>query len=95
MDENYQNPVCNCVRNNCCHSGYECCSQDVPDGTPTFGLCVKKGRCNPKLGLVPKLDFEGYDENSCACKGRKWEYWIAIPLILTLLLLVFLMVRKK
>jgi hypothetical protein len=55
MDSCYQKKICNCVKHCNCEEGYECCSENVPDGKPsTFGLCVSKGTCDKNKGICSK-----------------------------------------
>lgn len=54
MDSCYQKNICNCVKDSkcICKDGYECCSEEVPDGKPhIFGLCVAKGTCDKSRGI--------------------------------------------
>ena len=41
-----------------CDPGYTCCSENVPSGSPTFGMCVKNGFCDPERG-IPKKGCSG------------------------------------
>lgn len=41
-----------------CDPGYTCCSENVPTGSPTFGMCVKSGFCDSERG-IPKKGCSG------------------------------------
>lgn len=48
-----QPEIYNCLQKDC-ENGYECCSEKVPKGNPTFGLCVKQGQCDETRGIPYK-----------------------------------------
>jgi len=56
MDSCYYGNGKNCVKDYRCPSQYECCTQLIdhdnkPIENPTYGICVKIGRCNTRTGL--------------------------------------------
>lgn len=46
--------ICNCVSDCSCDNGYVCCSQNVPKGKATYGMCVKQGFCDNERGIPMK-----------------------------------------
>jgi hypothetical protein len=67
MESCYQKKVCNCIKNCTCDVGYECCSENIPDGkSPIFGLCVARGTCDKKRGTCSgkKQSIEHFENNS-------------------------------
>lgn len=49
-----QTGICNCLSDCKCDPGYQCCSQEVPKGKATYGMCVKAGHCDSKRGIPLK-----------------------------------------
>lgn len=41
----------NCVQSGRCPQGSECCIENVQNGKPVLGKCVKSGFCNKNTGL--------------------------------------------
>lgn len=46
--------ICNCISDCKCDNGYVCCSQKVPNGKTTYGMCVKQGFCDQERGIPIK-----------------------------------------
>lgn len=53
-----QSKIYNCLEKEC-DSGYECCSEKVPKGKPTFGMCVRQGQCDDTRGIPVKSCRDG------------------------------------
>lgn len=52
MNSCFHKDTSNCAKDNRCDTGYECCSQKVPDGCKAkLGLCVKSGTCDVERGI--------------------------------------------
>jgi hypothetical protein len=65
--------VCNCIRDCSCDEGYQCCSQEVPSGTSTYGMCVKQGFCDKKRG-IPDKSCKNLSSNNEDSKDVKEPY---------------------
>lgn len=88
---------CNCTKEEECPKptvgNHECCSENVPNGNPTFGLWVEKNHCDHNKGFsknahkhnnnlpVEKFMSSGYREGY----NDKDNKWIAIAIIIALI----------
>lgn len=98
MDSCYQKKVCNCVRDCNCDTGYECCSEEVPNGQqPIFGLCVAKGTCDQKRGMCSNKKIKSVEHFSGDSEENQGNIVMYFPIILVICLtfiILYLKVKK-